>query len=111
MNRTEREKIRLKKYHEEHKERRNAWFRARHERIRNTIDELKLERGCSFCGYKKCARALQFHHEGNDKEHDIGRLVGQGRKIEVIFKEIEKCILLCANCHAEIHARGVSLVV
>lgn len=57
---------------------------------------------CSVCGYKRCSKALDFHHLGN-KEFGLSER-GFTRSWEVIQKEIDKCILVCANCHRELHA-------
>ena len=58
---------------------------------------------CAVCGYDKCQRALSFHHV-NPKEKDFD-LSSRGltRSWERIKKEIDKCVLLCANCHMELH--------
>ncbi len=59
---------------------------------------------CQICNYKKSNRALSFHHINPD-EKDI-KLTSTniaGRKWEVIKNELDKCILLCANCHMEVH--------
>ena len=69
-------------------------------RIRN----YKLSKGCSVCGYNKCAEALEFHHNG-DKNFGIARSIYTHRKFEAIKKEIDKCIILCSNCHRELHAK------
>lgn len=60
---------------------------------------------CSICGYDKCSDALDFHHlEPNEKEFSLGdrNLILDWKKIK---KELDKCILVCANCHREIHSR------
>ena len=56
---------------------------------------------CSKCGYNKCNAALEFHHvDKSTKEFEIaGAKYGWKR----MKPEIEKCILLCANCHREHH--------
>jgi len=60
---------------------------------------------CELCGYTKCEAALVFHHL--EPERKVFSLSAKGitRSWERIKSELEKCILLCANCHAEIHAR------
>lgn len=58
---------------------------------------------CSICGYNKCNRALEFHHlDPTQKDFGIG---GKGATIAwtKIQKELDKCILVCSNCHCEIH--------
>ena len=50
---------------------------------------------------------LTFHHEGDDKSGNVSEMLqakkGNSSKWSAIEKEIKKCILLCANCHVEIH--------
>lgn len=56
--------------------------------------------GCAICGYHKCDHALEFHHVNpNDKKFNITNALIDGESLK---DELQKCILLCANCHAEI---------
>ncbi len=56
---------------------------------------------CVRCGYSKCIEALQFHHENPEaKEFAI---FNTWRSHKSIAAEIQKCILVCGNCHVEIH--------
>lgn len=56
---------------------------------------------CEICGYDKCITALHFHHKNPDqKDFSISRSI---KSWEKIVEEIQKCSLLCSNCHAEIH--------
>lgn len=58
---------------------------------------------CERCGYNKCNTALEFHHiDPLEKDFAIGD-GGNTRGWERVRKEIDKCILVCANCHREIH--------
>lgn len=58
---------------------------------------------CEICGYDRCDRALSFHHlDPAQKSFGIAAK-GFTRSWTKIKDEIEKCILLCANCHMEIH--------
>lgn len=58
---------------------------------------------CMLCGYSKCQRALSFHHiNPNKKNFDLSSR-GLTRSWKKIEKEIKKCVLVCANCHMEIH--------
>lgn len=59
---------------------------------------------CSMCGYKKNISSLSFHHL-NAKQKDFSLDVRSlsNRTLEVVMKELKKCILICHNCHHEIH--------
>lgn len=77
--------------------------------------ELKMNHGgkCSKCGYNKCLDALDFHHvDPSTKQNTFIKL---GVKVSVTnlshvsgqkaaTAEAKKCILLCANCHRELHS-------
>lgn len=58
---------------------------------------------CIVCGYNKSQRALSFHHVDPKKKSFTLSERGLTRSWELIKKEIDKCVLLCANCHMEIH--------
>lgn len=80
------------------------------QRRRETVKEnLAAERGgkCAICGYNRYIGALQFHHV--DRKTKMFGISGKGitRAIERSREEARKCVLLCANCHAEVEA-GVS---
>ena len=56
---------------------------------------------CVECGYNKCTRSLEFHHtDPNEKDFTIS---GKSWSFERLKKEVDKCILVCSNCHNEIH--------
>jgi len=57
---------------------------------------------CTKCGYDKCIAALEFHHR-NPSEKEFGFAVQQKRSYKRLAKELDKCDLLCANCHREVH--------
>ena len=64
---------------------------------------------CSMCGYDKCISALEFHHlNPNEKDFHLGGKY-QTASWDKIRSEIDKCVLLCANCHREIHAETLVL--
>ena len=59
---------------------------------------------CRLCGYSRCEAALAFHHVAPaDKRFALSRR-GVTRSIERARVEARKCVLLCANCHAEVEA-------
>jgi hypothetical protein len=56
---------------------------------------------CRLCGYDKCPSALEFHHvEVWLKDFTISDRM---TSFEAIKPELDKCELLCANCHREVH--------
>jgi hypothetical protein len=60
---------------------------------------------CQLCGYDKCLAALTFHHkDAEEKEIGVGVLFGYA--IDKLNAELDKCILLCFNCHMELHYQG-----
>jgi 5-methylcytosine-specific restriction endonuclease McrA len=59
---------------------------------------------CQICGYKKLAAALELHHiDKTLKSFGIGEK-GYTRSWQKVKNELDKCILLCANCHREVSA-------
>lgn len=61
---------------------------------------------CERCGYNKSLSALHFHHKNKqEKEFSLSQinLNSTNMTLDIIKKEIDKCELLCANCHAEEH--------
>lgn len=77
--------------------------------VKRTREE-KRKIGCSNCGYNKCGRALEWHHVNDDKEYNVSVLLNKGNRegLDLYYNEISKCILLCANCHRELHEREES---
>jgi hypothetical protein len=58
---------------------------------------------CEKCGYNRSQRALEFHHtDPRQKDFGIARS-GYSLAWDKLKKELDKCLLVCANCHAEIH--------
>ena len=62
--------------------------------------------GCSVCGYSACSNALVIHQlDTSTKSFNLSmirRKIGDYGK-QAVTKEIEKCVLLCHNCHSEVH--------
>ena len=56
---------------------------------------------CKICEYNKSLNALHFHHlDPNEKDFSIS---GKSLSFEKLKSEVDKCILVCSNCHSEIH--------
>ena len=68
-------------------------------------------RGRTVCGYSKethdtfTPRALHFHHPQGNKEFSIGNIAKTGHSVGRLKKEVDKCVLLCARCHIEVHEK------
>lgn len=80
---------------------------------RQTVNKLELVNykggKCSCCDYDRYIGALEFHHvDPNSKDFNLCNK--KTYSFESIKNEIDKCILLCSNCHREIH-NGIILVI
>jgi hypothetical protein len=65
------------------------------------IFNYKKKEGCKICGNKN-SNCLTFHHiDPNNKNGKINKLINKGWK--GLKSEIEKCMVLCANCHIKLH--------
>jgi len=59
---------------------------------------------CAICGYNKSHSALEFHHlDPTQKDFSFGRVRANPKSWNKITQELRKCIMLCANCHREVH--------
>lgn len=76
----------------------NRKFRKR---VHSEFAEMKTEIGCQFCGYSKHGGSLDFHHFDGKDRRITGPMWMAGT--ELILGELERCILLCKNCHFELH--------
>lgn len=82
-------------------------------RRRTVKKQLVEEAGgaCILCGYSRWLGALQFHHvEPDGKEFHLAHR-GYSRSIAKSRAEMRKCVLLCANCHAEVEGGFATLPV
>jgi hypothetical protein len=71
-------------------------------RKRTKIKLVEYKGGCcEICGYNKCVGALSFHHK-NPSEKDFN-ISAKSYSYERLKNEVDKCILVCNNCHTEIH--------
>ena len=80
-----------------------AAVRKRRKKVRRMAVEYKGGK-CSRCGYDRCIEALEFHHlDASQKDFGISQ-DGYTRSWERVRQELDKCVLVCANCHRELHA-------
>ena len=73
--------------------------------INRKIDIIESLGGkCSICGYKRNSAALTFHHnDPSIKEFKLDVRSLSNRTFSKIENELKKCVLICHNCHAELH--------
>lgn len=73
--------------------------RARAKKFRAYVQAIKVERGCTDCGYNAHPAALDFDHLPGQLK--LGRLAAMacGSALKTIHAEIDKCEVVCANCH------------
>lgn len=92
-----------RKYYQENK---HLWLereRRRRDQIRKELNDYKRSRGCSRCPENHPA-CLEFHHlDPTVKEGNIADLLNKKKNFDAVLPEIEKCELLCANCHRKEH--------
>lgn len=80
----------------------DAVSRRRRKVKRMLVEEAGGE--CIGCGYGRCIAALEFHHVNPaEKKFSLSHR-GVARSMVSARAEAEKCVLLCANCHAEVEA-------
>jgi hypothetical protein len=75
---------------------------------KNLIQERK-KAGCSICKYNRCLSALEFHHKKPEEKSFAISKAHQVHSLEELIKELDKCILVCSNCHKEIHAHLIKI--
>lgn len=79
----------------------NETTKRNHDRVKNLIYEYKTNKGCSKCSENR-HWVLDFHHiDPNEKKFQIGDGGKGGWKKNK--KEIDKCVVLCSNCHRDFH--------
>ena len=78
---------------------------------RRRIDLIQVLGGkCCICGYDKCNAALEFHHVNpKTKLFGISQTGALTYSLSKQLAEVKKCVLVCANCHREIHYDGLAI--
>lgn len=75
------------------------WRRATKDRIIESMGG-----SCVCCGYNRCQSALALHHlDPAQKDFGLGSVRASIKNWNIIVQELKKCILVCHNCHNEIH--------
>lgn len=113
-------KIFCKKCKREAKSYRNHRSLCKHCLILKSIERVRLIKikaveykggECEKCGYNACMGSLHFHHlDQHEKSEGIASLIKKYYDLDKIRNELDKCILLCANCHGEEHGNRDSFL-
>jgi len=98
-----------RKWYAQHKDSEKAHVRRRKLEIKKWFREYKSKLKCQKC-LENHPATLEFHHKSQkQKEKAIGYMVNDGVSITKILAEIEKCEVLCANCHRKLHHKNNKL--
>jgi len=91
------------KWYSQNKEKRIAQVKERQIIMRERFQEYKTTLECILCGENHPA-CLEFHHrDPTTKDVNLSEAYTRGWGWERIMKEVEKCDVLCANCHRKEH--------
>jgi len=93
-----------RRWYAENKESEKTHIKRRKLEIRKWFWEYKARLKCIKCGEDHVS-TIDFHHQIGKKEQAISKMVTDGYSIGKILTELEKCEVLCANCHRKIHFR------
>ena len=102
----EQKTLSCKKYYHAHIEQRRKQKRSYRGKHKKLMHKIKIN-GCAICGYDKCDACLDFHHVNpKDKKFGVSSVNMERRNF---VEELSKCVLLCKNCHHEMHDKAKNL--
>ena len=84
----------------------NDYKYQRNRGLKRKLNLIDLKGGCcELCGYNKNIASLEFHHlDPSKKDHQLDMRKLSNSTMVKLLEEVEKCQLLCANCHREVHS-------
>lgn len=83
--------------------------RKRRKERKEWFYEYLSDKSCINCGEVENV-CLDHHHVNPEEKHDgIGHMLTELRSIESILKEIDKCVIICSNCHRKLHAGLITI--
>ncbi len=89
-------------YHQ-HSKQEQARSAKKKQKMHQWYEEYKATLACQRCGENHPATLVFHHRDAKEKEFAIGQAVHDGWSIKRILKEMEKCDVLCTNCHKRLH--------
>lgn len=83
----------------------NKYKQTHRMKLKQFVEDYKSIKGsCEHCGYNKHLEILEFHHKDPfTKKFGIGSITRIARGYDAIKEEMNKCLLLCPNCHRWLH--------
>lgn len=93
------QKDRAKRHYQKNRKAYIERKKKRRQKIRAQITAYKEERSCTDCGNYFSHYVMDFDHVKGEKKFAISRGPDKGLSFKTILKEIDKCELVCANCH------------
>jgi len=107
MGQSEKQQLWKKQHYQENKEFYINKQQKRRKEIKEFIDSFKTE--CDAC-YEYDKACLDFHHlDGADKDAAVSQALVNKWGNKRIITEIEKCVVLCSNCHRKLHAYNLTV--
>lgn len=107
MGQTEKQKLWKKNHYEQNKDSYRLKQQDRRKEIKEYIDGFKTK--CTVCGETDIA-CLDFHHiDKDEKGDDLPNAIKNKWSNNRISKEMEKCVVLCSNCHRKLHYYDLSI--
>ena len=95
-------------YYRHNVEKEKARLAANKLKTRQWFAEYKSALQCQVCGEAHPA-ALDFHHrDSNEKDISVAQAIHNGWGSKRVLQELEKCDVLCANCHRRLHQNKIS---
>lgn len=85
------------------------WTRSRRQAIKAYLDDLRNPAKCVLCTeHENCT--LDFHHlDPSQKDITVSRTVANKWSTERLQTEVDKCVIICSNCHRKVHAGILAL--
>ena len=107
--RTNKNKLKCKEYYNSNKEVLNKASNnyQKERRISRKAKIVRLIGGCQICGYNKNYKNIAFHHIDDDKSFGLSGNIAKYNWLEIL-NELKKCIVICHNCHGDVHEGDVS---
>jgi hypothetical protein len=91
-----------------HYQKNKKYYQKKAKRARNRnakfLKDYKKEKGCKHCDEKEVCCFAFHHRKGTKKRFELADAANDCYSIKALLEEIEKCDVVCGNCHSKIHA-------